>query len=175
MLILIGLVFIYLRRRRSTISKLDIRPPMTPDLPMQGAGMMESGFLRPSTVIKDLPPLAPSPPVINPPTPRYSIARHSIAPSYYSDPSYASDAGAPSRTSSLRSSAMLVPKLPTDLPQAPAAYRNASRGSGSALVSVELPRLWYEHKLIHSPLMQQSSNGSPRRPSRRPPPLEYEP
>lgn len=174
MLILLGLVFIYLRRRRSTISKLD-NPPMTPVLPMQGAGMMESGFLRPSTVNKDLPPLASAPPIITPPTPRDSIARHSIAPSYYSDPSYASDAGAPSRTSSLRSSAMLVPKLPTDLSQAPAAYRNASRGSGSAPVSVELSRLRYEHKLIHSPLMQQSSNGSPRRPSRRPPPLEYEP
>jgi hypothetical protein len=151
LLLLLGLVFFFFRRgrRRTKINKFDIRPPKTPDLPMQGESMMEAGLAPP--MVRDLPPFPPSPPAETTtpsPMPRYSIARHSIAPSYYSDPSYASDAGAPSRTSSLRSSAMLVPKIPTVLPHTPAAYRSAPRTPGSVTVSIEQPRLRHGHKLI---------------------------
>ncbi|KAF8070671.1 hypothetical protein FPV67DRAFT_1035931 [Lyophyllum atratum] len=156
LILIVALVFLFLRRRsrgRSGINNYDIgapTSPKTPDLPMQGDSMMEAGFAR---VMQG--PVVPAPTYLPPPPPpppssakRETMARHSIAPSYYSDPSYASD------VSSVRSSTALVPKVP----QSPASARLASPQLGS-------PRGLDPVMIV---------NGSPRRPSRRPPPLDIE-
>lgn len=150
--LLFAFMFLFFRRRRRSrfsIDKRHIRPPVspkTPDLPMQGASMMEA---RSSLSRQDfsIPTYAPPPlPVQSPPSKRETLARHSIAPSYYSDPSYASD------LYSLPSSTALVPPLP----QTPSSVRlalsthSSPRGLGPVMMT------------------------SPKRPGERPPPLDIE-
>ncbi|KAF5380463.1 hypothetical protein D9615_004624 [Tricholomella constricta] len=153
LIILLALVFLFLRHRKRKQAIHSPASPMTPALPMQGASMMEAGFAR----IRQAPSF-PIPTYVPPPPPpatlssasakRETMARHSIAPSYYSDPSYASDA------SSSRSSTALVPPVP----ESPESDHLAS------------PRVGASRGL--DPVM--SANSSPRRPSRRPPPLDIE-
>ncbi|KAG6850950.1 hypothetical protein H0H93_005819 [Arthromyces matolae] len=125
MLLLLTLVFFFYRRRhsRAPIDKATIRrpnSPRTPDLPMQGPSMMEAGLSRTlvpnSRVIE--PPKYPAPTYLPPPPPSAASSTasarretmHSIAPSYYSDPSYASDISSP------QSSTGLLPPLPKSPP-----------------------------------------------------------
>ncbi|GLB37654.1 hypothetical protein LshimejAT787_0407050 [Lyophyllum shimeji] len=156
-ILLLALVYLFLcrRTRRGGINKFDIhRPaasPKTPDLPMQGESMMEAGFSRvtPGPADPVATYLPPAPPLSQPSSvKRDTMGRHSIAPSYYSDPSYASDA------SSARSSTALLP----DVPSIPSSARLASPG-------VTSPKGL-------DPMMNVT--GGPRRPSRRPPPLDIE-
>jgi len=148
MVLLLAVVFLFLHRRncsRTGVNKYSFRSPnspKTPNLPMQDS-MVEAGLSR---IRPD-----PSVPVLStyqsPSQPSSAkMGRHSIAPSYYSDPSYASD------VSSLRSLTALVSKVS----QSPVSARLA------------LGRLASPRSL--DPVM--IVNGSPRRPSRRPPPLD---
>ncbi|KAG6920264.1 hypothetical protein DXG01_005033 [Tephrocybe rancida] len=169
-LALLGL-FLYLQRRklnRPSVDKRDIRAPTspkTPDLPMQGASMsmMEAGVSRP--VVTQSPrrvveaPLYPAPTYLPPPPPPSALpspkrsanreTMHSIAPSYYSEPSYASEMSSP------RSDAGLLPPLPTSPP-------SARLGSSR-----------YPSRRGIDPVMMGNA-GLPRRPNRRPPPLDIE-
>ncbi|KAG6866747.1 hypothetical protein C0991_011406 [Blastosporella zonata] len=164
-LILLG-IFIFLqysRRGRLGIDKRDILPPTspkTPVLPMQGASVMEAGFSRAimhspkATDAWKYPAptyLPPPPPASALPSSRRSAQRetmHSIAPSYYSEPSYASEMSSP------QSDTGLLPPLPTSSPSA----------------QLRSPRNPIPRAL--DPVMM--GNASPRRPNQRPPPLDIE-
>lgn len=130
LIIFLVLFYTILRRRnRSRIRKRDIHAPtspMTPDLPMQGESMMEAGFSRISPVSVYNRPFPPPP---APTMKRESFSRHSIAPSYYSNPSYGSDAGASSPRSSTALMISISPRSP------PSARLALPRGSDFVMVS----------------------------------------
>ncbi|PPQ87445.1 hypothetical protein CVT25_008181 [Psilocybe cyanescens] len=138
---LIGLLGFFLKRRRNNVRSIEKSMiSVSPVLPMQrDPRAMEAGMMKSLDN-----PVFPLPP------PRASL-RHSIAPSYYSDPQYSGHSREGS-TMSAKSTTPLVPPIPVIMVHEPQ----------SRFVSRKPPP-------ISSGL---NANGSPARPNRRPPTLD---
>ncbi|KDR75159.1 hypothetical protein GALMADRAFT_249097 [Galerina marginata CBS 339.88] len=139
--------FLFLRRRRR--KRLYIEKSMisvSPILPMQGdPKALEAGIRTLENPVFPLPPPKASPSMrYTPPS-----MRHSIAPSYYSDPEFAGHSRGGSTMSS-QSTVPLVPPVPMlNVPQARIPRKPAPARSGFDV------------------------NGSPARPSNRPPTMDF--
>ncbi|KAF8160756.1 hypothetical protein B0H34DRAFT_697962 [Crassisporium funariophilum] len=148
LLLLLAVVgFLVLRRRRVRRDVEKSMMPISPQLPMQGypkaveAGLMGRGPAVLENMVFPLPP------------PKSNSLRHSIAPSYYSDPY----SGYHSRNDSMMSASSTAPLVPTvpmlGMPQPPKVPRKPAPAT--------------------SGLYANNANSTPARPSNRPPTMDF--